>query len=222
MDTRFRIAIILLVGVLTGAVWALPTWWPIVVSDSAAGEVFPGLAPELQVAFIELPRSEREFYLDILDGDEDRGIDPNPAWALALVETRLTQENRFAPESAEPFEAPPGSQVVSTGTFSDLNVVQRAEGDLTIYQRQDQSRLLRIEPNFSSSLGPDIHVVLTRNPDPTDERGIGADYRDMGELKGNLGAQNYEVPRDVNLNEYVVLALYSVEHDTVLATATLR
>lgn len=223
-DARFRLLIILIMAGLTAATWTFPTWWPILNQESAAGERFPGLDEALQPAFVELPANERNLYFQLYNGDEDEEIEPQPAWALALVRARLAIEDRFAPGAEQAFEPPPGSLTVATGIFSPIDAIRFAEGDLTIYQETNTGRrILRIDNNFSSSRAEDIHIIFTRNPDPLDERGVGIDFVDVGELQGNVGGQTYVVPDGVNNFEvYVVLALYSPTYDAVLATATLR
>jgi hypothetical protein len=80
---------------------------------------------------------------------------------------------------------------------------------------------LRIE-NFETTPAPDVHIIFTRNPDPMDERGVGVDYIDVGVLEGVFGNQNYVVPAGVDFSVYPILALYSVQYDLVISTATLQ
>lgn len=223
-DTRFRLLIIFIVAGLAAATWSFPTWWPIVNQESAAGERFPGLDEALQPDFVELPDAERNLYFQLYNGDEDEEIDPQPEWSLSLVEARLAREDQFAPGAEQPFEPPAGSRTLVSGTFAPVDAVRFAEGDLTIYQEVNTGqRLLRLDNNFSSSRAEDIHIIFTRNPDPLDERGVGVDFVDVGDLQGNVGGQTYIVPAEVgNFEVYVVLALYSPTYDAVLATATLR
>ncbi len=222
MDTRFRLFLIGVMALLVVAVWTVPEWWPIVNPDSVTGQVFPGLPREAQEEFLALPAEEREVYFTILEGDAEAEIDPQPEWAQALVQARLLQEDQLAPESDQPFEPPAGAQVIADAEFASVDSVRQAEGTLTIYQLPTQERLLRLEPDFRSTRAPDVHLILTRNPDPLDERGVGFDYIEIGELRGNVGAQTYQLPEAVDFSRYPILALYSPTHDAVLATATLR
>jgi Electron transfer DM13 len=55
---------------------------------------------------------------------------------------------------------------------------------------------------FSTSNGPALKVYLSAAPatgpgDAFDDR-----YVDLGDLKGNIGEQNYAIPRDVDLARY--------------------
>ena len=141
---------------------------------------------------------------------------------MALVRARFFSEDSAAPEATEAFEVPAGASLIATGIWQGLDDIRQAEGDVTMYRLSDGTRLLRFEENFLSSRAPDMHVVFTRNPDPSDERGIGVDYIDVGTLRGTVGAQSYVIPESVDFSRYPVMALYSVEFDQVLATLTIR
>ena len=75
-----------------------------------------------------------------------------------------------------------------------------------IYLRDDGSRYLRLE-GFETSNGPDVHVWITDQKSGGDCGGcVGSwpnyddgDYIKLGELKGNIGDQNYEIPDDADL-----------------------
>lgn len=222
-ETRFRLFIIVVFGLLAGAVWTLPNWWSVVNRGAISEIIYPGLADDLQMVFVSLPAEEQQAYFDLRNGDEDAEIAGKPEWALALIEARFTINDVFAAEGSQAFTPPAGAPELVTGQFAGVDeTIRRAEGSLVIYQRGDQTRLLRLESDFSSSRAPDIHLIFTRNPDPTDERGVGVDYIEIAALRGNVGGQNYEIPAGINFNQYPILALYSPTYDAVLATATLR
>lgn len=222
MDTRFRLFLIGVMTLFVIAVWTVPEWWTILNPGSVTGQVFPGLPLESQEAFLTLPPEERSAYFAILNGDAEAEVEPQPEWALALVEARLFQEDQLAPESDQLFEPPAGAQDIANAEFTPVDAVRQAEGTLIIYQLPTQERILRIEPDFRSTRAPDVHLILTRNPDPTDERGVGFDYIEIAPLRGNVGAQTYTLPEAVDFSRYPILALYSPSYDAVLATATLR
>lgn len=218
MDRRFRFFIILLMSLGVAAVWSFPSWYPLLNQDTVI-ERFPGLELDAQPLFAALPSRLQQTYLDL-----QRGDDRNPArpeLALALVRARLLSSDAQAPEAAEVFEET-GLNIVRRGTWRNVDDLRGASGGITIYQRSDLTRFLRFNEEFSSTRAPGVHVIFTRNPDPTDERGVGVDYIDLGPLKGNVGPQLYEVPAGVDFSLYPILALYMVQHDYVISTATLR
>jgi hypothetical protein len=223
MDTRFRMMMITFVGLIAALVWALPYWWAFVNPESVIAEGLPGLTMDERAAYAALPNNIKTAYEAIYDGDDDTEIEPQPEWALALVRARFNQEDLLAAEGNTPFEQPSGSQIIVTGQFASIDSVRQASGNLTIYQNPDGTRLLHIEENFRISRAPEMHLILTRNPDPMAEStGVGVDYIDIGVLRGNVGQQNYTIPPSVDFNRYPVLAIYSSQYDAVLGTATLQ
>jgi hypothetical protein len=220
MDIRIRLTIIALMGLLVAAVWMFPTWYPL-MNQGTLSNPYPGLAEAAWVDYDALSEPIKRTFELLRDGDEDEEIEPQPEAALAMVEARLLGTDQPAPEAELTFQPIDGSSIVSTGEFTTIDPIRGAAGTITIYQQPDQKRILRIE-NFNSTRAPDVHLIFTRNPDPLDERGVGVDYVDLGELKGNFGNQTYDVPQGVNFSVYPILALYSVEHKLVISTATLR
>ncbi|GAB5492186.1 MAG: hypothetical protein Phog2KO_24010 [Phototrophicaceae bacterium] len=221
MDLRLRLLVITGMALLAVAAWTLPEWWAVVNPESPISQGLPGLEIEARARFDALPSAEQDAYFAIFEGDEDFEIDPYPDWALALVRSRFFGDD-IIEEVASPFEAPSGATLIATGIWLGVDEVRQAEGDASIYQLSDGSRIIHFEDNFSSSRAPDIHIVFTRNPDPSDERGVGVDYIDIGALRANVGAQTYTIPAGVDFSRYPVMALYSVEFDQILAALTIR
>jgi electron transfer DM13 len=222
MDIRFRLFLITGMALLVGVVWTLPQWWIIVNPESVLAEEMQGLERSVQEQFVMLPDIEKVAYLTIFNGDEELEIESEPDWALALVRERFLGQDVAAEEAIEPFELPVGSLVIATGEFVSIDIIREAEGEITIYQLANGSRILRFSENFRSIRAPDIRIILTRNPDPMDERGVSIDYLEISVLRGNVGAQNYTVPEVADFSRYPVMALYSPEYDALIATLTIR
>ena len=210
MDVRFRIAIIIFMFLITLVVWAFPVWFP-VINQATTAEVFPGLATELQDDFLQLSVEERQAYFDWLD--------ENPAQALGLVQGRLIGDTA-APDVDAEFD---DSETISlfTGSFIAIDEIRWAEGDITVYQTPNQTRLLRFE-EFSSVPGSDVRVYLSRTANPVEFNELGDDYRDLGGLKGSIGNQNYPIPADVDFDRYPSVVLVSANNQVILSTALLR
>ena len=93
----------------------------------------------------------------------------------------------------------PEMAVLAQGEF--YSVAHAGAGTATIYQLSDGSHILRLQ-NFSVDNGPDLHVYLTSATLVGDSVGIELlNGIDLGELKGNIGDQNYLLPADLNLNQ---------------------
>jgi hypothetical protein len=109
---------------------------------------------------------------------------------------------------------------IASGSFVGADSFHQGSGRLALYEDGDE-RVLRFE-DFSVTNGPDLHVILTRHPAPTDRSDIGDDYLDLGSLKGNIGNQNYEIPQGVDLSAYKGVVIYCLPFHVVFATATLN
>ena len=86
------------------------------------------------------------------------------------------------------------------GTF--MNGVRRYEtsGSVATIITGDTT-FLRFE-NFETTNGPDLFVYLVKPGSKT------ADGINLGELKSNLGNQNYEVPNNIDLSEYSKVVIW--------------
>ena len=77
-------------------------------------------------------------------------------------------------------------------------------------------RFLRFE-GFETDNGPDLNVYLaTGPPDESPE-----DFIDLGDLKGNIGDQNYELPDDIDLDRYTTVFIWCVRFTVAFGAAPL-
>jgi hypothetical protein len=95
--------------------------------------------------------------------------------------------------------AAPSTQTLSTGTFRSFE--HASSGTARVLALADGRRYVRFE-DFRTSNGPALKVYLsaasaTGPGDAFDDR-----FVSLGDLKGNIGEQNYAIPRDVNLDRY--------------------
>jgi hypothetical protein len=84
-------------------------------------------------------------------------------------------------------------------------------GTARVLQLEDGSRVLRLE-GLDTSNGPDLRVWLTDAPVIEGRDGWfvfddGASV-DLGELKGNQGDANYEIPADVDLDALTSVSIW--------------
>ena len=94
-------------------------------------------------------------------------------------------------------------------------------GRATLYESRDGKRYLRLS-DFTTSNGPDVHVVLARADDPFLDQKIvkgNLDYVELGKLKGNQGDQNYDVPLAVDLQKYNAVVIYCERFSAVFGVA---
>jgi hypothetical protein len=92
----------------------------------------------------------------------------------------------------------PSRGVLSEGDFRPLG--HDARGTALIIEAANGNTYLRFE-HFEVENGPDLKVYLSRAGADAED-GLAADIVDLGDLKGNVGDQNYLVPASVDLTRY--------------------
>jgi hypothetical protein len=203
MNTRLQLSIILLGGLLVGAVFTFPLWHRLVIVTEVPDPFETSLAAlpqEMQAEFRTMATQ-------------------NPAMAATMAVAAATTAPVPTEEQAMPEMA--DLVILSSGTFTQIDVIHRADGTATIYQLPDGARMLRFD-DFGSTNGPELHVILSADPDPRTNAALGVDYVDLGRLKGNTGNQNYDIPAEVDVSRYASVVIYCVTFQVVFSTATLN
>lgn len=139
------------------------------------------------------------------------------AWYLAsplFIDNEVAED--FPAETMVEEMVADGITAVLTGTFTDADAAHKGSGSATIYQ-QNENLILRFE-DFNVTNGPDLHVYLSTSANPTDDIG---DYIDLGELKGNIGDQNYDIPTGTDISQYQSIIIYCQPFSVVFSTAML-
>lgn len=123
------------------------------------------------------------------------------AFGFFGIHTRFinTEVNEALPISAAQAEA--GVEPIITGSLEGSDRFHSVEGRASVIADGD-NLFLRLA-DFESTNGPDLNVYL-RNPN--DEN----DYIDLGDLKGNIGNQNYELPPGTDLSVYTEVDIWCV------------
>lgn len=201
MSTRFRLFIIVAGALLVAVVYTFPYWLPFTLPESAQDVVqrLPGLNPTLEAAFDLLPLDQQQAYLTY----------PDPAVAAAMANAALSpgvpvpEEERAMPTMA-------GAVVAASGSFARLDAIRWADGDVTIFEDADGTKILRFE-NFSMVNGPDLRVILSANAAPQSIEDVRLDDQDidLGGLRGTFGSQNYEIPANLDLASYRSVVILS-------------
>ena len=109
--------------------------------------------------------------------------------------------------------------VLGQGRFH--GVAHESAGTATIHQLAGGRRVLRFT-EFTTSNGPVLHVYLIAADDASDSATVSrVDTADLGQLKGNAGDQNYELPADVDLAKYRAVTVWCQRFSVNFATAPL-
>jgi hypothetical protein len=108
---------------------------------------------------------------------------------------------------------------LASGEFHPVN--HASKGAAAIYQLADGRRVLRFT-DFETSNGPALHVYLVAAKDALDSKTVrDADTIDLGDLKGNVGDQNYDVQPGIDLANFGAVSIWCKRFSVNFATAPL-
>lgn len=189
--------------------------------DEAFPFELPGQAELDAMSEDEMKALEAEFMAAVPSEDE---LNAMPADTRAEVEEQVMASAAAVMSDKVMVEEMPATAAEATilaqGQFVGADSFHQGSGNAAIYELPDGSRVLRFE-DFTVTNGPDLHVILTRHPAPASRSDVGEDYVDLGQIKGNVGNQNYDIPTDVDLSQYRGVVIYCKPFHVVFATATL-
>ena len=143
-----------------------------------------------------------------------------PAMKTAVADTTLHPMNEQMPAVAPASGQSNAPTLIKQAEF--YNVVHEGKGKAEIFRLPDNSILLRFE-DFQVLNGPDLHVYLA----PAEKIGpnIGQDipgYVDLGQLKGNQGAQNYSVPINLDISKFRSVIIWCQPFKVPFIAATFK
>jgi hypothetical protein len=134
-----------------------------------------------------------------------------------LFVNKSTSESFPAAQASSKSSAEPVK--VAAGDFR--GVAHESEGVASVYQLPDGKRVLRLT-NFKTSNGPALHVYLVgANDAPDNDTVKKAGFVDLGDLKGNQGDQNYDIPAGTDLGKYRAVTVWCARFNVNFATAPL-
>lgn len=99
--------------------------------------------------------------------------------------------------------AAPANVLVAKGGFRSLE--HETAGVAQAIKVRDGRRVLTLT-RFQTSNGPDLRVYLSAGG--VSQGSAGEAHRDLGELKGNIGDQQYEIPRGVDLDRFSTVLIW--------------
>src|SRR5437667_3184375 len=140
--------------------------------------------------------------------------------AFFFNDTATTEIYTLSLHDALPICAEP--EALYTGKLEGK--VHQTSGRATIYKSAGGKEYLRLS-DFTTSNGPDVHVLLARAEDKALENDLvksDLDSVELGTLKGNQGDQNYDLPSGTDLNKYQTVAIYCERFHAVFGLAKLE
>jgi len=134
-----------------------------------------------------------------------------------------TGSDHVAPDQADDGEADVvvDAEILTLASGSFIDRSHPAEGTALVLTDGTDQRFLRFE-DFATDNGPDLNVYLSTAPPDADDAGeFDDDFIDLGDLKGNIGSQNYEIPADVDLDRYQSVVIWCVRFGVAFGAAEL-
>lgn len=131
-------------------------------------------------------------------------------WALFTnveVDEAIPAGPAAASASTGPSGAPAssGPETLASGTFISLD--HPTAGDVKIIETANGDRFVRFE-NFETDNGPDVKVWITNTSAKDAAAARDGSWVNLGDMKGNIGSQNYKLPADLNLDDYTSVVLW--------------
>jgi Electron transfer DM13 len=128
-----------------------------------------------------------------------------------------------APASAAPAasagsgaERPEGNVQLAAGSF--VPNAHEGTGNAAVVELPGGDRKLTLT-DFETDSGPDLRVYVSTE-DPA-ESGLG-DFEDLGALKGNVGNQQYDLPRSIDLDRYSTVVVWCRAFSVAFTSAALE
>ncbi len=154
--------------------------------------------------------------------DSGAGTDAAPADTEAADTAAADAEGStdIVPTPATPTTtaAAPVIERVVEGAFVDRS--HPTGGQAVVLSDGTAQRFLRLE-GFATDNGPDLNVYLSAAPPDAPEGAFDDDFVDLGDLQGNVGDQNYEVPAGVDLDRYPTVVVWCVRFGVAFGAAGL-
>ena len=110
-------------------------------------------------------------------------------------------------------------QTMTSGMF--MNRSHPTSGRVVVLSDGAET-FLRFEDDFKTDNGPDLDVYLSTSPPDAPAAAFGTDFINLGDMKGNIGSQNYLVPAGTDLSQYSTVVIWCVRFNVVFGTASLQ
>lgn len=99
-----------------------------------------------------------------------------------------------------------------SGNFIDAHSFDKVSGRISVFE-QGSKQIVRFE-DFEATNGPDQTVYLATDTSAED-------FVSLGKLKGNIGAQNYDIPSGIDLETYDTALIWCEQFGVLFGSAEL-
>ena len=144
-----------------------------------------------------------------------------------MGEEMASEANDFIEENSVPAEVPAAEEapdMPEVATLAQGQLIDRLHSGTgtAVVLTDGNQRFLRFEDDFAVDNGPDLDVYLVNGVDADGDADLfDADFVNLGDLKGNIGAQNYELPADTDLALYDTVVIWCVRFSVAFNAADL-
>lgn len=167
---------------------------------------------------------DEEFDLALPDGSLNMAkVMSMPEDERLSMQTDIMATAASAPDRASAEDMPADAPVVvATGEFTDADAIHKGSGRAILYALPDGRHVLRFE-DFRTTNGPALVVYLASHPSPASAADVtDQGYLSLGDLKGNVGNQNYPIPADVDVAGYRSVVIWCELFDVLFSPAALE
>jgi hypothetical protein len=210
-----------LVGVLVWLVFGFFAFHLVFVDDKVdeAAPVFAGAPPASTSAPSDPTSPAAPPAPDVSPTTADRAATTDVTSPPRTTPRRTTpRPSDPAPVSTPPpaptTPPPPVVRTIASGEFVSRD--HETSGRTIVLNDGSAQRFLRFE-DFATENGPDLNVYVV----VPDGAGGFSEYVDLGNLTGNIGNQNYEIPTDVDLQRFNTVVIWCVRFSSPFGEATL-
>jgi hypothetical protein len=169
-----------------------------------------GLLAVALIAFVLLYFEPQTLFID------DRVDEPLPT--IAAAEPSPSGAQAKTGKEGAPEKTEPAIKLLVGGSFQSYE--HSTSGRARTIRLADGSRYLRLD-RFETSNGPDVRVYLSAAPAGGSGDAFDDDYVELGELKGNIGDQNYVIPPAVELGHFQSAVIWCKRFSVAFGAAPL-
>jgi len=180
----------------------------------------------IQTAFTDDEVNEE---LPVFTADGASGFpsdDVTPAVAEQMTEDMVGEEQPMEVTVSEDMPEMDEGAVEEIITLAQGSFIDRSHpgtGTAEVLGNGTTQRFLRLSDDFETDNGPDLNLYLSAGVTADGDAGqFDDDFIDLGDLKGNIGAQNYEIPEGVDLATYDTVVVWCVRFGVAFTAADLN
>ena len=135
------------------------------------------------------------------------------AWYLGsplFIDKRVNEDIIIVPDASKDQDA--AVTLLSQGSFVGADSLHQVKGTAKVVEKEGK-RYVVLE-NFESTNGPDLKVYLAADAKATE-------FVSLGALKGNIGNQQYEFSKEVDLEKYKYVLIWCRAFSVLFGSAEL-